>query len=166
MNDNRETPEVNARVIVQRPPDNFTQIANEVLYAGLKDIKGKDYSNLPPLSYKALGVFIALRSFDHRGEGYAWPGINLLAAVARIGRTSVKEAVTELERVGLVAIESGKLAGSSNTYIVAWTFPEGNTVGHPDQGGGRHATRGGRHATRGGRHTTTGWSPRDHEEDK
>lgn len=134
--------------MIVEPGPGFTQIANAVLYGG-SAVKGKDYSQYPRISQNALTVFLALRSFDHRGEGFVWPGRPLIAEVSRVSLSSVKRALDELKSVQLLTVESGQSSGKPNRYVVRWTFPHDKTkpgAGHSEPGGRFTVTRGAGHS--------------------
>ena len=72
------------------------------------------------LSHRAKVVYIFLK--DHANqEGTCWPGINTIAAGVSLSRSTVKRALDDLTRAGLVVKEkrwreNGSL--SSNLYQV------------------------------------------------
>lgn len=72
------------------------------------------------LSHRAKIVYIYLK--DHANqEGTCWPGINTIAAGVSLSRSTVKRALDDLVRAGLVEKakrwrENGSL--SSNLYLV------------------------------------------------
>ena len=72
------------------------------------------------LSHRAKAVLFYLK--DHAdGEGKCWPGIRTIAAELGMSRSTVKRALGELYRAGLVAREErrrGNGSLSSNLYWV------------------------------------------------
>ena len=76
--------------------------------------------NNEELSHRAKLVYIYLK--DHADkDGTCWPGINTIAAGVSLSRSTVKRALDDLVRAGLVVKESrwrenGSL--SSNLYYV------------------------------------------------
>ena len=57
------------------------------------------------LSHRAKLVYIFLK--DHAGkDGTCWPGINTIAAGVSLSRSTVKRALDDLVKAGLVAKES------------------------------------------------------------
>lgn len=72
------------------------------------------------LSHRAKAVYIYLKDHANK-EGTCWPGIKTIAAGVSLSRSTVKRALNDLVRVGLVVKErrwrrNGSL--SSNLYRV------------------------------------------------
>ena len=72
------------------------------------------------LSHRARVVYIYLKDHANR-EGTCWPGINTIAAGLKLSRSTVKRALDDLVRAGLLEKssrwrENGSL--SSNLYQV------------------------------------------------
>ena len=72
------------------------------------------------LSHRARVVYIYLKDHANR-EGTCWPGINTIAAGLKLSRSTVKRALDDLVKAGLVVKESrwrenGSL--TSNLYQV------------------------------------------------
>ena len=73
------------------------------------------------LSHRAKAVYIFLK--DHASkDGTCWPGINTIAAGVSLSRSTVKRALNDLVRAGLVVKERrwrGNGSASSNLYQIA-----------------------------------------------
>jgi len=72
------------------------------------------------LSHRAKAVYIFLKDHANK-EGTCWPGINTIAAGVSLSRSTVKRALDDLVKVGLVEKshrwrENGSL--SSNLYQI------------------------------------------------
>ena len=72
------------------------------------------------LSHRAKAVYIYLKDHSNK-EGPCWPGINTIAAGLNLSRSTVKRALDDLVRAGLVEKssrwrENGSL--SSNLYRI------------------------------------------------
>ena len=72
------------------------------------------------LSHRAKAVYIYLKDHANK-EGTCWPGINTIAAGLNLSRSTVKRALNDLTKAGLVEKssrwrENGSL--SSNCYLV------------------------------------------------
>ena len=72
------------------------------------------------LSHRAKAVYIYLKDYSNK-EGTCWPGINTIAAGLNLSRSTVKRALDDLVRAGLVEKssrwrENGSL--SSNLYRI------------------------------------------------
>ena len=72
------------------------------------------------LNYRAKAVYIYLKDHANK-QGTCWPGINTIAAGVSLSRSTVKRALDDLARAGLVEKshrwrENGSL--SSNLYRV------------------------------------------------
>lgn len=76
--------------------------------------------NNEELSHRAKLVYIFLK--DHAGkDGSCWPGINTIAAGVSLSRSTVKRALDDLVRAGLVVKERrwrGNGSLTSNLYQV------------------------------------------------
>ena len=70
------------------------------------------------LSHRAKLVYIFLK--DHADkDGTCWPGINTIAAGVSLSRSTVKRALDDLVRAGLVVKERrGNGSASSNLYQI------------------------------------------------
>lgn len=102
-------------------------------------------------SHALLVRFYLARCSDRQGRSY--PGINTIAEKCRIGRSTVKRALTELQERGFLFVESGRTSGSSNQYILNISVTDSSMVPHPVKGGGPHRTRGWFSLNRGVVHT-------------
>ena len=75
------------------------------------------------LSHRAKLVYIYLK--DHADkDGTCWPGINTIAAGVSLSRSTVKRALEDLVRAGLVTKERrwrGNGSLTSNLYQIKWS---------------------------------------------
>ena len=72
------------------------------------------------LSHRAKAVYIYLKDHANK-EGACWPGIKTIAAGVSLSRSTVKRALDDLTRAGLVVKEKrwrGNGSLSSNLYQV------------------------------------------------
>ena len=79
--------------------------------------------NNEELSHRAKLVYIYLK--DHADkDGACWPGINTIAAGVSLSRSTVKRALEDLVRAGLVRKERrwrGNGSLTSNLYQIKWS---------------------------------------------
>ena len=69
----------------------------------------------PRLARGDLAVLAVILQHANNQTGKAWPGVNRIAAVANIDRSSAMRSIAKLERAGLVEVDRSK-RGRSNTY--------------------------------------------------
>lgn len=82
------------------------------------------------LSHRAKAVYIYLKDHANK-EGICWPGIKTIAAGVSLSRSTVKRALVDLVKAGLVEKstrwrENGSL--SSNLYRIKWQQPRSSVL--------------------------------------
>ena len=69
----------------------------------------------PRLAHGDVAVLAVILRHANAASGAAWPGVNRIAAQAKINRSSVMRSITKLEQSGFIEVDRSH-RGRSNTY--------------------------------------------------
>ena len=93
------------------------------------------------LSGGDLLLLLALADFAD-DDGVCWPGVEALAAKARIGKRHVYRELNRLAEAGYVKVEHGAGPRGTNRYTVAPRGCSNSTLSHESQGGAPQSAEG------------------------
>lgn len=73
----------------------------------------------PQLPSRAVAVYSCLCQHEDK-EGKAWPSINTIAFELSLSRSTVKRALSDLEKVGLIRVEKRYRKNGGNSVNNYW----------------------------------------------